>query len=336
MQTQNWLTRLKHNPLPTLLSCGNPAVEYFTRRDLLDETVAPIACVWQLPEVQKILRKQQPDGSWKHSGKETVTYPKHHFALVETWRAFHTLVERYEFTKQHEGAARAVEFLFSCQTRQGDIRGMIANQYATYYTGAMLAAIVKAGYADDPRVEQAFRWLLSMRQGDGGWTIPILTHKLDKATFYKLTSEYAQPVEPDRAKPFSHNWTDMVLRAFAAHPTYRRSQEAHAAADLLKSSLFQPDYYTSYQDARYWIRFMFWWPNLVTALESLSLMGYSADDADMQRGLDWLSANQLPSGLWRLEYGKAAKEKTDVSGEQLWLALRVARIFKQLYPIKKR
>jgi hypothetical protein len=208
---------------------------------------------------------------------------------------------------------------------------MIANQYATYYTGAILADLVKAGYADDSRVEKAFSWLLSIRQNDGGWTIPILTHKIDKATFYKLTSRYAEPVESDRAKPFSHNWTDMVLRAFAAHPVHRHSREALAAADLLKVSFFKPDFYPSYQAERYWVRFRFWWPNLVTALESLLLMGYPADDADVQKGLNWLSANQLPNGLWKLEYGKTTTEKLGVSGEQLWLALRIARLFKGFY-----
>ncbi|MCW3999977.1 MAG: hypothetical protein NWE93_07045 [Candidatus Bathyarchaeota archaeon] len=332
--SKNWLTHLKINPITSLLLCGNGAIEYFTRRDLLNETVQPITFVWQLPEVQRILRKQKPDGSWPHTGKETVTYPKNHYALVETWKNLRILVEHYQLTKQHESVPKAAEFLLSFQTSQGDIRGMMANQYATYYTGAMLAVLIKAGYTDDPRVEKGLTWLLSMRQNDGGWSIPILTHQyaLTQATINKLTSTYAEPIEPDRTKPFSHNWTDMALRAFAAHPAYRRCKEAHAAADLLKTSFFQPDYYTSYQDKRYWVRFLFWWPNLVTALESLALTGYPVDDADVQRGLDWLADNQLPSGLWKLEYGKAARAKMGVSSEQLWLALRIGRIFKRFYP----
>ena len=208
---------------------------------------------------------------------------------------------------------------------------MLANQYATYYTGAMIAVLIKAKYVDDMRVEKALDWLLHMRQNDGGWSIPILTHELalTQATINKLTSTYTEPIEPDRTKPFSHNWTDMVLRAFAAHPTRRSSQEIHVAADLLKSSFFQPDHYKSYQDKRYWTRFLFWWPNLLTALESLSVMGYSKADADIQRGLKWFSKNQLNNGLWKLDYSEGAKEK--VSDEQFWLALRIARVFKRFY-----
>jgi|WetSurMetagenome_2_1015567.scaffolds.fasta_scaffold03189_12 hypothetical protein len=328
---QKWSEQLKFNPVPVLLSSGNKAIEYFTKRDLLDETVEPITCIWQLPEVQKIFRKQQPDGSWKHTGKETVTYPKHHYSLAETWKTYLALVEQYQVTKEHENARRAAEFLFSCQTSQGDIRGMIANQYATYYTGAILALLIKTGYESDPRVQKGFDWLLSMRQDDGGWTIPILIYNFDQATKYRLTSQYAEPVETDRSKPFSHNWTDMVLRAFAAHPIYRHSKEAHQAADLLKSSFFQPDAYPSNGDARYWVRFLFWWPNLVTALDSLSYLDFSKDDVDVKKGLCWLIENQLPSGLWKQDYGEGAKEKVGVTSEQLWLTLTVARIFKRFY-----
>jgi len=330
------LAQLRIDPTPTLLSSGNEAIAYFANRDLLEQEVVPINHIWQLPEVQRILRKQQPDGSWKHTGKKTVSYPKYHYQLFQAWKIFRVLVEQYEFTKKHCAAREASEFLFSCQTEQGDIRGMLANQYATYYTGAILALLIRAGYENDPRVEKGFRWLISMRQDDGGWTIPILTHKFDRETAYRLTSEYAEPVEPDRSKPFSHNWTDMVLRAFAAHPKYRACKEARKAADLLKSRFFQPDAYSSYKAASYWVRFLFWWPNLVTSLDSLSLMGYSKDDPDIRKALNWLVENQSSDGLWKMTYAEGTKESAHIKNEKtkerrLWLALTIARIFRRVY-----
>ena len=333
---KKWLAQLRIDPTPTLLSSGNEAIAYFANRDLLEQEVVPINHIWQLPEVQRILRKQQPDGSWKHTGKKTVSYPKYHYPLFQTWKTFRVLVEQYEFTKKHCAAREASEFLFSCQTEQGDIRGMLANQYATYYTGAILALLIRAGYENDPRVEKGFRWLISMRQDDGGWTIPILTHKFDRETVYRLTSEYAEPVESDRSKLFSHNWTDMVLRAFAAHRKYRKCKEARKAADLLKSRFFKPDAYSSYKAASYWVRFLFWWPNLVTSLDSLSLMGYSKDDPDIRRALNWLVENQSFDGLWRMTYVEGTKESAYIKNEKtkerrLWLALTIARIFRRVY-----
>ncbi|MCW4010603.1 MAG: hypothetical protein NWF05_08290 [Candidatus Bathyarchaeota archaeon] len=332
--SQKWLTPLKLDPTPILLSAGNEAVAYFAKRDLLGENVKQINYIWQLPDVQKAFRKQQSDGSWKHTGKETVSYPKYHYSLVQTWKTLRILIEQYELNNKHEGTRKASEFLFSCQTSQGDIRGMLANQYATYYTGAILALLIKAGYEDDPRVKKGLNWLLSMRQDDGGWTIPILTHEIDKKTWIQITSVYAEPLEPDRTKPFSHNWTDMALRAFAAHPKYRRSKEALKAADLLKSRFFKPDVYTSYQDAKYWVTFQFWWPNIVTTLDSLSVMGYSKNDPDIKKALNWLVDNQSADGLWNLYYTKEkASSKTNKTTQErrLWLTLTIARILKRFY-----
>jgi hypothetical protein len=292
-----WLDRLKYNPVEGMLSIDNLVVSYFVRRDLLGEDEEPIGYVWELPEVGKLLRRQSLDGSWNHTGKRTVAYPPHHHKLMETFKRFRLLVERYQITREHPRVERAAEYLFSCQTGDGDIRGMIGNQYATYYTGAILAHLIGAGYVDDPRIERGFRWLLSMRQDDGGWTIPILTHKLDRETSNRLTSEEAEPLEPDRTKPFSHNWTDMVLRAFAAHPGYRGSPEARTAGELLKSRFFKPDVYSSYKAASYWVRFAFWWPNLI---------------------------------LTYVE-GKRAPDNEVNQERRLWVSLAVARIFKRFF-----
>jgi prenyltransferase beta subunit len=324
---------LNFDATSSLTSSKNEAIEYFAKRDLLQEKVEPINSIWQLSDVQKILKKQQPDGSWKYPGKKTVVYPKHHHSLLETWKQFRLLVERYELTKDHPAATKAAEFIFSCQTEDGDIRGLLGNQYATYYTGAIMAVLIKAGYEDDPRIEKGFKWLLSKRQNDGGWTIPILTHKSYRKAMYKLTSQYAEPVEPDRSKPFSHNWTDMALRAFAVHPKYRKSNEAKIAANLLKSRFFHPDSYSSYRAATYWIRFLFWWPNLITALNSLSLMSFSKDDPDIQKALNWLIDNQESNGLWKTKYVKGKKEIENKRNKEckLWISLAISRIFKRFY-----
>jgi hypothetical protein len=328
-----WMKPLRFDPVPALLSSNDEAKSYFARRDLLEEEVAPIDRIWRLPEVERIVRKQRPDGSWRHVGTEAAVYPSHHYSLFETFKRFRTLVERYEVTREHPAARRAAEFLLSCQATDGDIRGMLGNQYATYYTGDILALLVKAGYGDDPRVEKGFDWLLSMRQDDGGWTIPILTHRFDRKTIYALVSRYAEPVEPDRSKPSSHNWTDMALRAFATHPRYAKCKEAEAAGILLKSQFFRPDAYSSYGAASYWVRFQFWWPNLLTALDSLSRMGFARDDPDIVKGLEWFVDHQEPDGLWNVTYvaGKKIAENERNRERRLWVSLSVCRIFRRFY-----
>jgi hypothetical protein len=322
-----WRKNLRIDPIPILLNSPNKAIVYFTQRDLINEQVESINSVWELPEPQKILRKQQSDGSWGKPDKNPAVYPPSHRSLVETFKNFRILVERYGFTKDHPTISKAAEFLFSFQMPEGDIQGFIGNQYATYYTGYVLSLLIKAGYKNDPRTEKGMQWLLSMRQLDGGWTIPILTHKYDRETWLKLTSQNLKPTMPDRTQPFSHNWTDMVLRAFAVHPKYRQSIEAKTAGALLKSEFFQVDAYTSYQSSKYWTRFIHWWPNLLTALDSLALLGFTKDDPDIKKGLDWFIANQQSDGLWKLESDKETKPK-DLP-ERLWLGLAVCRMLQR-------
>jgi hypothetical protein len=328
-----WRKQLRSDPIPPLLSSGNEALEYFVRRDLLEERVGPIDRLWQLPGALKILKKQQADGSWPHPGKKK--HPAINYRLIGTWKQFRFLVEVYGFSKENPQAQKAAEFLFSCQSEEGDIRGMLANQYATYYTGAIMSLLIQAGYEDDPRIEKGFQWLLSMRQNDGGWSIPMITHQLDRERWLALSSQYFEPLQPDRSKPFAHNATGMVLRAFAAHKKYRQSEAARKAAELLASRFFQPDAYTSYQAASYWVKFQypFWWNNLVAALDSISLIGVSRDNENVARAVNWLVDHQEEGGLWKTSYVKAgdkAKENAGMKGMGAWVSLAICRALKRL------
>jgi len=327
----DWRKQLKYDPIPMLLSSENEAIQYLTKRDLLEEEVGSVKQLWVLPEAQRILKKQQVDGSWSRPGAQKHTAIN--YSLIETWRQFRFLVEKYEFTRENPQAEKAAEYLFTCQTVDGDIRGMLANQYATYYTGAIMSLLIKAGYTNDSRIEKGFDWLLSIRQDDRGWTVPLITHTFDRATQYRLTSECAKPIEPDLSKPFSHNWTGMVLRAFAVHEKYQKSEAARVAANLLKSRFFKKDFYSSYQNASYWVRFEypFWWNNLVAALDSISLIGVSQDDEQIYQALKWLVDHQEENGLWKVTYAKAeGKETEKIREKRLWVTLAICRVFIRL------
>ena len=154
-----WQRELRVDPIPALLSAGNEAVAYFARRDLLDEDPGPVSRLWRLPAALRILKKQQPNGSWPHPGRKEGQAVN--CDLIGAWKQFRFLVQEYGFTVDDPATRRAAEFLFSCQTEAGDIRGFLANQYATYYTGAILSLLIQAGCEGDPRVEKGLQWLLS-------------------------------------------------------------------------------------------------------------------------------------------------------------------------------
>ena len=332
-----WQKKLNFDPITSLDASKNPIIKYFVHRDLLEEEVDSIQTIWHLPVIQKILKKQQPNGSWKSRNINQIKYPLVNYSLIETWKQFRYLIEQYELNRTDPSVERAAEYIFSCQTEDGDIRGMLANQYATYYTGAFMSLLIKAGYETDPRIEKGFEWLLSVRQNDGGWLAsPLMSLNLSKDQMNAIFHTTDTIMDHDLTKPSSHNWTGMVIRAFATHPIYRKSTAAQRAAILLKTHFFQKDKnYSSYKAADYWVKFQYpyWWNNLVAALDSISSIGFSKDDKDIKNALNWLIDNQQENGLWKLSYSEKKKiiYNQKAKEEQLWVSLVICRILKRFY-----
>jgi hypothetical protein len=325
---EKWQKELRFSPLPSLLSLGNEAIVYFARHDILEEEVCPIETLWQLPRVQKMVGKQQTNGSWKYSGGKEHVRSKQNYDQLETYKVLRQLVEKYGFNRKHSAMRKAADFLFSCQSDEGDFRGIYQNQYTPNYTAAIMELLIKAGYEDDSQMERGFRWLLSIRQNDEGWTIPFRTiDPKDSGTLLNAMNE-PEPVQPDRSKPFSHCITGVVLRAFAAHPKYRNTNEAKIAGELLKSRFFQPDKYVDRRAANFWakITYPFWFTDILSALDSLSLFGVSKNGSQIEKALAWLVANQRKDGLWKSSYEKAKDKEID-----LWVSLAVCRVFRRFY-----
>jgi hypothetical protein len=319
-----WTREIRYNPLSPLLESGNKAISLFAHRDLLGEPFS-VEDLWQTPESQKILRKQKSDGSWEYPGGNRNIRTRENYNQLETYRNLAILVEEFGFSKKHPAIQRTAEYLFTFQTEEGDFRGIYGNQYSPNYSAGITELLIKAGYENDSRVEKVFTWLLSIRQKDGGWAIPLRTqnYKLDAIAVHSKT------IEPDKSRPFSHMVTGVVLRAFAAHSTYRRSKEAQQAGRLLISNLFRKDYYPDRAAPNFWLGFTFpfWFTDLISALDSISLLGFSRTEPQIDRALKWFIKNQHKNGLWELRILKG--QNKDVL--QLWLALAICRMFKRFY-----
>jgi len=320
----DWRSNLHYDPLPPLLSSGDSAIALFTSQDLLEQTDVNVKTLWDLPEAKKIVGKQQPDGSWKYPGGNTNLRTAENYDQIETFRNLGYLVEMYGFNKSHPVIVKAANFLLGFQTDEGDIRGILGTQYAPYYTAAMLELFIKAGYADDQRIEKAFQWLSNMRQNDGGWALPLRTQnkKLD------IIALNAQTLGPERSRPFSHLITGVVLRAYAAHQTYCYSVVANLAGKLLLSHLFKKDNYPDRSSPDYWLRFTypFWFTDLISATDSLSKLGFKKEEPEIAEAIQWFIAHQHNSGLWKLKTLKnQMKYHTD-----LWISLAICRILRRL------
>jgi hypothetical protein len=318
-----WTDHLKVNPLGILLGSDDVALVYAVERDLLGRTPGNIEDIWDLDHPQKLFARQRMDGAWVYKGNRPGDEFGENYELLQTWRNLRVLIEIYAFTREHPAVERAAEFIFSCQTTEGDIRGILSNQYTPYYMGAMMETLIKAGYAQDERIMKGFEWLLSMRQEDGGWVIPLQQHKMQ--AYYRLYDQ--PPILPERERPFSHMASGMVLRAFAAHPVFRARPEAIAAGNLLKARLFKKDAYTSRQAVDYWFKFQFpfWWTDLLTALDSLMRMEFPKEDREIQKAVDWFIQNQAVDGTWKSTYG--GLKNNDPNSWVTFAICRVLRYF---------
>jgi hypothetical protein len=315
---------LRYDSIAPLLRCNDEAILTFARRDLLDQDVA-VENLWQAAEPQKVIRRQQSNGCWIYPGGNDRIRTKENYNQIETYRNLGILVEQYGFNRNHPAIQKAAEYLTLFQSPQGDFRGIYGDQYTPNYSAGITELLIKAGYANDARIEKLFEWLLSNRQNDGGWAIALRTRNCS----LDLIAPHAKTIEPDVTKPFSAMVTGVVLRAFAAHPKRRQSLEARRAGTLLLSSLFKKDHYPDRGSPEYWLRFCFpfWFTDLISALDSLSLLGFSKEEPQIKRSLDWFTASQKNTGLWKLKILKGRNK--DII--ECWLALAVCRSFKRFY-----
>ena len=315
--------RLHYDPVARILASDHPAVVWMARRDLLGDD-REVEDLWELPEVRRIVDRQQADGSWKYSGGNPKVRSSANYDQMETYRRLGFLVYKFGLDRRHPAIARAAEFLQSFQTQAGDYRGIYGNQYSPNYSAAITELLILSGYENTPQVDRTMDWLVSMRQDDGGWAIPTRTLGLPISVMATGKTTY----EADRTRPSSHLITGIVMRAMAAHSRFRSSPVTRQAGDLLKSRFFSRDRYPDHAAPSYWLVFSypFWWTDLLSALDALTRCGFPAEDADIARGLAWFIENQDHDGLWNAGRNRPKHRYSDV-----WVALAVCRMLKRSF-----
>ena len=295
---------LRHDAVTPLLETGDPALVWAVRHDILGQELDP-RDLWGLPEVERMTRGQRADGSWAYPGgaARSRLRTEEDYTQLATYKELLVLVSKYRLDRRHPAIRGAAKFLLGRQAPVGDIRGIYGTQYTPNYTGDILALLIQAGYQSHPDVLRGIRWLLAIRQDDGGWALPLRTVPARPGGF-TAAMKLRDPIEPVRSRPSSHLITGVALRALAAHPVYRRHGEATAAAHLLAGRFFQADRYDDHKSPAYWTKltFPFRWTDVVSSLDVISQIGLGRDDPDVARGIAWLVEHQRPDGLWESGY----------------------------------
>ena len=309
-----------------LLARGNLPILYWLKKDILEVPVdREHKNLQKFAARIRILENQRSNGGWTKKRYEKHPHFEKTYYIVDTLRNSFQL-HNYGCSIEDEGIQKAVDFLFSTQTSEGDFRGAYLNEYAPTYHALTLEILCVFGMFADKRVEKGFKWLLKNRQDDGGWVIPYRT--IDKAELKKRYNYESQmkldPIKSSPENPFSHLVTGMALRAFAASNKRRTSDVAKKTGDLVISRFFKPDSYEDRQQAYFWkeLTFPFWATDILSSLDALAKVGFTVEHEGIQQALSWLLRKQNRNGYWEAGFKKSTIE------DHLWVTLSVLKVLK--------
>ena len=163
-------------------------------------------------------------------------------------------------------------------------------------TALPLRGLAAAGYAEDPRAERAYEWLLDQRLDDGAWPVGVAHGQKGYIAGY-------------RRLPGSRGCranTTAALAALALHPTRSQSDAARAPLDLLLQRETRDEWALGWEVARlvgaeapagfltFYARF-----DLAFVLELAARCGAARDDPRVEDLVEFLLTLRGDNGLWQ-------------------------------------
>ena len=158
-----------------------------------------------------------------------------------------------------------------------------------------LRGLAAVGYADDPRAERGYDWLLEQRLDDGAWPLGIASGQPGYIAGYRRLP----------GSPGCRVNTEAALAALALHPGRRTSDAARDALDLLLQRETRDEWALGSEVARLtgsdevpgfitsYARF-----DLAFVLDLASRIGASAEDSRVRDLLAFLASRRGRAGLW--------------------------------------
>jgi hypothetical protein len=290
---------------PLLLADPSPRLRLLVLHELLGRSHADPE-VRELDELQAgdpvaaaLLEGQGADGAWE--GDRAL--PLNGRRILGTAQALAGL-GYLGFGVAHEPVRRGAEYLFSQQQPDGawplpNVRE--EEQQRTYsliplQTAIPLRALVSCGYAADPRVERAYRWLLAQQLADGAWPTGVVAGSYGYVAGYRRLAHSRHGCRSN---------TTGALACLALHPQLRSSPAAHRALDLMLGRETRETHTLGFEVARligsepargfltYYARF-----DLAQILDLCWRVGATLEDSRVADLVAFVRDLQGPFGLW--------------------------------------
>jgi hypothetical protein len=200
--------------------------------------------------------------------------------------------------RDHRRVRELAEQVFAQQRADGSFPLPREGMYSIMplQTALPLRGLAAAGYAEDPRAERAYEWLLEQRLDDGAWPVGVAHGQKGYIAGY-------------RRLPGSRGCranTTGALAALASHPTRALSDDARAPLDLLLQRETRDEWALGWEVARltgveapagfitFYARF-----DLAFVLELAARCGAARDDARVDDLVEFLLGLRGENGLWR-------------------------------------
>jgi hypothetical protein len=349
---EGWKTTLKADPTDWLLDPENPSVRYFALRDLMDnpeghpEVVEAKNALEGSRWVSRILGKQKPGGYWEsedrpYQPKNKATY----------WQII--FLSQLGLDKGIEEVSRAVEYIWGFQHEEGgfcsvkeagalveyEIRkeraskrgkelppfeewapGRIRESEMSCLTGNVAAALIRMGYAGDPRLRRALDWLVEVQNRDGGWLCPHWrAHIRDKHGCFMGTVP--------------------SLEAFSLLSPSLRTPEMDEAVErgvefLLMHRLYKADHHDFKVIKESWLKLHFpcLFYDILRGLDVVTRLGHENDER-IQDALEVVMSKQDQDGRWVLEKtpGNMHTSFGTRGRPSKWVTLNAMKVLKRIY-----
>jgi len=338
-----WRNILKANPTAWLLEADNPSVRYLTLRHVLGrpeddaEVKAAREAIRTSRVVKRIFARQEAGGFWLDPTKPYL--PKY---KASYWTLM--LLGHLGVSREDARVEQAVEYIFRFQRAEGGFaeageeearrqylrraekdreRGKVTPDESSFIadylhqailsclTGNVIAALLRMGYGEDPRLWLSVDWLVEIQNPDGGWLCPYWkAHVKDThSCFYG---------------------TICALEAFSEIPESQRPprvQEAvaRAAEFLLRHRLYKADHHDYQVINPAWLKLAFPWfygYSILRGLWVLARLDYQ--DERMTDALEVLREKQTSDGKWILEstpYGRMQANLEKKGRPSKWVTL---------------
>jgi hypothetical protein len=335
------------NWTPLLLSDPSPNLRYLVLKHLLNEQEEAEELEnnrLEDPIIKYLLKTQTPDGSWI---PDRVMGNAHQSKLQVTTQA----LTRLGYLEQETSAIdRAAEYIYSQQQKDGswpignyttDSDGADSYDRMSLQTSLPLRGLVAAGYAEDPRSEAAYDWLIQQQLPDGAFPTGVA------GDVYGYVAGY-------RRLPHSR-WgcrsnTTAAVTCLSMHPERRKSNEARRAMEHLLGRETRERHHLGFEVARiigaepatgfitYFARF-----DVAHILKLVTRVEASISDPRVNDLVTFIKDQQGKYGLWEYTKAKASRWITydllrslkKVLSETDWVNFEPRTPF-QPYPAKRK